>query len=373
MNRRPQKSRSSYDAFAPSHMTRFKASSPDSTFFERRKRRSPGMAILRAAALLLTAALVVNFVSNLFVHVERVSVPVTGLTQEFDGYTILHISDLKGAAFGRDQSRLIGAVEDEKIDAVILTGDMVSPLGDAQPLYALLEALKSELPGTPVYFIAGDSDPAPASMEHASGGSPFAPWVLGAQQRGAQLLSAPQPITRENKTIWLTTGAQLTLDLDTMQKQYEQSYLRALGSGDENEIELAAYHLTALEDTRSARETMTMDDVYITLSHVPSAKGELALNPDSLIGQIDLQLCGHYLGGLIRLPLIGPVFVPSQSLPLYGLFPGSAFCSGLTREGRTWVYTSPGLGASDPLYPAFFFRLFNPPTVTLITLTPSAL
>ena len=77
--------------------------------------------------------------------------------------------------------------------------------------------------------------------------------------------------------------------------------------------------------------------------------------------------------GLMRLPLAGPIFIPSETLPLYGLFPGDSMHSGLNRSGRTAVYISPGLGSSDESYPPFFFRLFNPPTVTLITLTPSSL
>ncbi|MBR2943006.1 MAG: metallophosphoesterase, partial [Clostridia bacterium] len=302
MNRRPQKSRSSYDAFTPAHMSRFRASSPDSTFFEKRRRRSPGMVILRAAALLLTATLIANFLSNFFVHVRSVDVPITGLTADFDGFTLLHLSDLKGVSFGSGQSRLISAIKDEKIDAILLTGDMVSPLGDAQPLYALLEAFADTLPGTPIYFIAGDADPQPLSMEHASGGSPFAPWVLGAQQRGAEFLSQPQRITRGNQTLWLTTTAQLTLDLDTMQRQYEQSYLRAQQSGDENEVEMTAYNLNTLEATRSARAAMAPEDVYITLAHVPPAASDLTATPDSLISRIDLALCGHYLGGLMHIP-----------------------------------------------------------------------
>ena len=67
--------------------------------------------------------------------------------------------------------------------------------------------------------------------------------MLGAQQRGAQLLSGPQAITRSEQTLWLTSSIHLTLDVDTMQGQFEQQYLRALPTGDENEIELATFNL----------------------------------------------------------------------------------------------------------------------------------
>ena len=370
MNRRPQKSRSSYDAFSPVHTTHFRAAAPDTRFFDARKRRSPLLTALGGAALLLTAVIAFNFIANFFVRVERISVPVTGLTEAFSGYTLLHISDLKGASFGSDQGRLSMALGDAQFDAVLLSGDMVSPLGNAQPLYALIDALKSLRPGASIHFIAGDSDPEPASMVHATGGSPFAPWVLGAQQRGAVWLSAPQAITKDDQTLWLCTSAQLSLDINTMQPQYEQRYLNALDGGDQNEIDLATHNLRQLEETRAARSAMQESDVYVALTHVPPMQEELQ---GEAARRIDLLLCGHYLGGLMRLPAVGPLFIPSPNLPLYGLFPGDGMRCGLTRSGRTHVYVSPGLGTSDESYPPFFFRLFNPPTVTLITLTPSSL
>jgi len=370
MNRRPQKSRSSYDAFSPGHATRFRASAPDTRFFDARRQRSPLLSALPVFACAAALVFIVNFIANFFVHVERISVPVTGLTEPFVDYTILHISDLKGDVFGRDQSLLTLALGDAQYDAVLLTGDMISPLGNAEPFYALIDALKAHNPGTPIYFIAGDSDPEPVSMLHASGGSPFAPWVLGAQQRGAQWLSAPQQVTRGEQSLWICTTAQLSLDIDTMQPQYEQRYLNALSSGDGIETELATHNLRQLENTRAAHRTMAESDVYIAMTHVPPMQEELQGHAAS---QIDLLLCGHYLGGLMRLPFAGPVFIPSRTLPWYGLFPGDDMRSGLTHAGRTAVYASPGLGSSDENYPPLFFRLFNPPTVTLITLTPSSL
>lgn len=370
MNRRPQKSRSSYDAFLPGHAARFRASAPDARFFDARRRRSPLAAFLSCAVLLLSAVFAINFLLNFFVHVRRFSVPVTGLTEDFSDYTILHISDLKGHSFGANQSRLSMALGDADFDVAVLTGDMISPLGNAQPLYALIEAIHKLQPGAPIYFIAGDSDPEPVSMVHASDGSPFASWVLGAQQLGANLLSAPKQLTRGSQSLWLCTTAQLSLDLDTMQPQYEQRYLDALDAGNPCEVELATFNLRQLEETRSARKHMKQDDVFVSMTHVPPLQDELQGQAAS---QIDLLLCGHYLGGLIRLPLIGPLFIPSLDSPLYGLFPGDNMHCGLTRIGRTYIYTNPGLGGSDELYPPFFFRLFNPPSVSLISLSPSSI
>ena len=373
MNRRPSKSRSGYDAFSPEHTSHFTASAPDHRFFEPRRRSRPGRRILLLIVLSLVLILVPNFVVNRFVHVSRVSVPIRGLTEAFEGYTILHVSDLKGALFGSDQRLVRFALRDASFDAVVMTGDMVSSRGNAQPLYALIEVLRELNPDAPIYFIAGDDDPEPVSMDYAPGGSPFAPWVLGARQRGAQLLSAPVGIEREGQTLWLTTGSQLSLDIDAMQGQFELRYLNAQAGGDENEIELAAYNLGWLEQTRIARAAMRDTDAIIAVTHVPPSDEEILRSSGTPYERVGLVLCGHDLGGLIRLPVAGPVFVPSQSLPRYGLFPGANTVSGLRRAERTWVYTSPGLGSGDAHYPSLFFRLFNPPTVTLLSLTPSSL
>ena len=366
MNRRPSQSRSGYDAFSSRSAAHFTAATPGNDFFDVRRKKPLHLRLALYFFLFFSAVLAINLAVNQFVHVRRVSVPVTGLSEEFDGYTLLHISDLKGKSFGADQSRLSSALSRKRFDAVIITGDMISALGNAQPFYALIDQLRTLNPEAPIYFISGDGDPPVTGESYFTGGSPFAPWVLGAQQRGAHLLGSPVAISRDDQTLWLTTVSLLNLDLNTMQGQFELQYLDALSSGDENAIELAAYHLARLEETRSARKAMTDQDAVIALMHAPPTS-------DDLQDAIDLILCGHSLGGLIRLPFIGPVFMPSSSLPRYGLFPGSNVNAGLSRQGKTQVYVSCGLGAGSDEYPSFFFRLFNPPSVSLITLTPSSI
>lgn len=374
MNRRPSQSRIGYDSFSPRHTAHFTASTPSHDFFDSRKKRPLFFRLAFFLFCFLLITLIANFAVNRFVHVKKLSVPVRNLSTDFDGYTILHISDLKGASFGSKQQMLFFALGDEQYDAVALTGDMLSQKENAQPLYALIDTLKAHNPSAPIYFIAGDSDPDPASTEHFAGGSPFAPWVLGAQQRGARLLSSPQAITREDSTLWLTNAGNMNIDIDTMQEQFEQQYIRAMRSGDENEIELATYNLKWLEETRAARRMIAPEDAIITLTHVPPTQQEMnSFGSSSLWGQIDLMLCGHYLGGMIRLPLLGPLFIPSSLLPRYGVLPGSSAFCGMSRISGTSLHISSGLGSANDDYPSFFFRLFNPPTVTLLTLTPSTM
>jgi len=374
MNRRPNQSRTGYDSFSPRHAAHFTAATPNHDFFITRKKKPLYRRLAFFIFALLLVLLVVNFAVNQFVHVRFLSVPVKGLPAEFEGYTLLHISDLKGASFGAQQQMISFALDKQHYDAALLTGDMLSEKGNPQPLYALLDALKALNSQAPIYFIAGDDDPTPTSSEYFTGGSPFAPWVLGAQQRGAQLLSSPQPIVREESTLWLTSAGNMSIDIDTMQGQFELQYLRALHGRDENEIELATHNLKWLEETRSARAKIAPSDVIVALTHVPPTRQEIdAFGAPGLWGEIDLMLCGHYLGGLLRLPALGPLFIPASNLPRYGVFPGKDTYCGMHRFSSTSLYVSPGLGSATDDYPALFFRLFNPPTITLLTLTTSTM
>jgi len=373
MNRRPSQSRTGYDSFSQRRASRFTAATPGNDFFDARRKKPLKQRLALYFFLFFLAILTVNFIVNQFIHVQHIEVSITGLHEDFDGYTLLHISDLKGASFGSSQGMLSFALGENSYDAVVLTGDMLSLHGNAHPLYALVEQLRAHNASAPIYFISGDDDPDVTSESYFTGGSPFAPWVLGAQQRGAQLLASPQAVTRGDQSLWLTTGSHLNLDIDTMQIHFEQQYLSALSSGDENAIELATHNLKWLEETRAARKAIAPGDAIITLTHTPPSADDLSGVPGSLTAQVDLVLCGHTLGGLIRLPLVGPVFIPSANLPRYGLFPGYSANYGLSRQGRTQVYVSPGLGSASDDYPSFFFRLFNPPTVTLVTLTPSSI
>ena len=291
MNRRPSQSRTGFDSFSPQHTAHFKAAQPGGEFFEPKPRASLGRRLLLALLLMTLIALAVNLAVNQFVRVARVTVPIRRMDPAFEGYTLLQISDLKGATYGSNQALIRFALQNEDFDAVVFTGDMVSSRGNAQPLYALIEMLRELKPDAPIYMIPGDKDPLPTSMSYATGGSPFAPWVLGAKQRGGQLLSAPVQIERDGHTLWLTTSALLSLDMDTMQAQFERQYLDALADGDENAIELTTYNLQWLTETRNARAKMTDADVYIALTHVPPADEELeSAYPGSLRERVHLVL-----------------------------------------------------------------------------------
>lgn len=69
---------------------------------------------------------------------------------------------------------------------------------------------------------------------------------------------------------------------------------------------------------------------------------------------VDLMLSGHNHGGQIRLPLVGPVFMPSRYSRRYD--------RGAYRSGKTLLYVSQGVGGKHPV------RYNCPPEITRLIL-----
>ena len=258
-----------------------------------------GRRLLLALLLMTLIALAVNLASISLCGSPASPCRSDGWIPRLRATPLLQISDLKGATTGSNQALIRFALQNEDFDAVVFTGDMVSSRGNAQPLYALIESAARAEAGRADLHDSGRQRPSARLHELRHRRQPVRPWVLGAGQRGGQLLSAPVQIERDGHTLWLTTSALLSLDMDTMQAQFERQYLDALADGDENAIELTTYNLQWLTETRNARAKMTDADVYIALTHVPPADEELeSAYPGSLRERVHLVLCGHYQGGL---------------------------------------------------------------------------
>ena len=370
MNRRPSQTLHNQK----NHPGRYHTTSADSftpAAYSNRRRISIYPFFVAAIFILL---LLCNTIINRFVAVYRVSIPIKHLSSELDGITLLQISDLKGAEFGTCQSGIVARIKGEHIDAVVLTGDMISPQGNAKPLYNLLDALTEALPGVPIWFIAGDSDPEPVSMQYASEGSCYASWILGASRHGGRLLRSPVRILENEASVWLIPGADVSLDLRLEEERFRQIYAVAQNSGDEIQSELARFHLARLSEFRDAQRAVHSEDLCIALFH--AVDPDTDKQPNGLAGVetygMDTILAGHWLGGLLRIPCVGPLFIPSVHLKNGGLLPGAGY-SGLSHIGELPLYTSPGLGPGDTKYPPFFFRFANPPSITLIRFLASGI
>lgn len=330
--------------------------------------------------------LIVLAVNDRSVNTEYESIIITGLPDDFEGYKILHLSDLQGKNFGQDQSSLSRIIGNLSYDAVVITGDMVGENGDASAFYALLDVLNSR---KPVYFIAGDSDPAPLRSEARDNSSEtltlsqmvLADWVLGAQERGAILLNTPMKITKGSGNIWLLPDTFLNLDIahaaellkEEMEQEKESMLLGITESRDD--LPFTSYRYQMMSKAEQLLQTYSSQDIIIMLAHEVPTDSQIYVSQDSLTQEElkaffpapDLLLSGHFCGGEWRIPGLGAFHISSRMSARYGWFPKQSYVEGLRSVGGTMVYTSPGLSVTDDTL--FSFRLMNPPKVTLITLT----
>lgn len=338
------------------------------------------VAFLLALAILLAAMLLL--MNNSDIAVDKATLAIAGLSPDFEGYTILLMSDLQGQSMGDQQAKLLSVVNQQNYDIAILAGDMVGKKGDAQPLLDLLSGMTG---GKPVYFIAGDSDPGPMLDEPRALSSgtleqfTLEDWIVQAEELGATYLDTSTAIKVGASTLWLTPasllnvnasetlsrlGAQVTLETQEVLDGLDAAY-RALP--------FTSYRQQCLDALSAAVKSMTDSDLHIAVAHQPPSDEFLqsaytSSQSDSFLRAVDLVLAGHYCGGNWKLPFVGALYIPSDDLPRHGWFPARSQVEGYRLSGSTGVYVTGGLGATDAIHTPGF-RLANKSKVTLITLT----
>lgn len=102
MNRRQDRFQNPYQNFSTNYAGKHKAVSASYEMFTPPRRNfKPLLLILLLFALLIGGSLLYSAIVGRMVSVSEVSALIPGLPKEFEGYTILHISDLYGARFGK--------------------------------------------------------------------------------------------------------------------------------------------------------------------------------------------------------------------------------------------------------------------------------
>lgn len=109
------------------------------------------------AGCIAGVALVFGFVwfSNNLITVSRYKIKSAKAPQ--DGVKIVHISDLHGKPFGKDNKRLLKKVAKEQPDFIAVTGDIIHKYRDRDTAVALkaVEGLKNI---APVYYVSGNHE-----------------------------------------------------------------------------------------------------------------------------------------------------------------------------------------------------------------------
>ncbi len=265
----------------------------------------------RQCVCLVIAALLGVFIwwNNCALTISRVEIEA-GVGK---GIRILHLSDVHGAWFGKDQSRIAGYAEEIGPDVIVITGDFIDKRCDERAAVRLIERM-SEL--APVYCVTGNHE----ELERRAG--------TGTYER---LLAAVEKMENaaflRGETVYLTDEISLTgaddIPFAGGMDTYPE-YLTGLSAAAEGEFR-------------------------ILLAHRPEMFRFYAE------AGFDLTLSGHAHGGQFRLPVIGGLYAPGQ-----GFFP-EYDSGGFVYTNGCMMHVSRGLGNS-----VFPLRLFNRPEMTVL-------
>jgi predicted MPP superfamily phosphohydrolase len=244
----------------------------------------------------------------LAIEVRRVEVALPNLPAAFDGFTILHLSDLHVDSSTEFVDALVACLRPLDYDLSVLTGDYrTRTFGPFSPTLVGLERLRREIKGD-AFAVLGNHDTLRL--------------VPGMEAMGYRLL--------------LNEWTKLTLGSDAI-------YLS--GIDDAHYYRMENFHRAAHDIPRGA--------LSILLSHTPEVYRHAAH------ADYDLMLCGHTHGGQICLPGGVPVLTDADS--------PRRLARGAWRYQGMIGYTSAGAGTS-----IVDVRLNCPPEVTLHRLRRAA-
>ena len=266
--------------------------------------------------LLVLAALVAACIllSKYGLEVTRLKLGFEELPAGFDGFRIVQLSDLHGSRFGENNARLLEAVTAEGPDIIALTGDFLDE-GETERELPELEALVRELSAiAPVYFVSGNHD-----------------WASGEAYTLFETLEAAGAVCLRNEHLRLERGGDSIV-------------------------------LAGVDDPNGPAEMAEPDEFVASLRQEAPDSFVLLLAHRAYWAErypeldVDLILCGHTHGGIVRLPFVGGLAASNM-----GLFP--EYDAGLFELPSYTLFISRGLGNSVPLP-----RFLNTPEAVSIEL-----
>jgi len=229
------------------------------------------------------------------------------LPEAFDGYTLLHLSDLHADMYPPAIEALVQRIQGMRYDAVVLTGDYRAwTFGEIERSMEGMQVVRDHLNG-PIYGVLGNHDTIRMVPELEAMGI-------------RMLLNESVAIERDGAAIHLAG------------------------------IDDAHYY--RVDNIEKAAEGIPLSAVAILLSHTPEIYRQAAH------AGFDLFFCGHTHGGQICLPGGFPLTLDARCPRRLG--------SGAWSHARMQGYTSAGAGTS-----IVEVRINCPPEITLHTLRRS--
>ena len=285
----------------------------------RKKRRHP---------LAWLAALVVLAVGGWFwfqwqcwgLQVTRTGAALKRLPGEFDGYRIVHLSDLHGHEYGQGSEELLALVREQEPDLIVVTGDLIDQESQLEMIPALAQGLSDIAPS---YYVTGNHE-----------------WGLG------------------TGTVKELKGLLSQYGVTPLSNQYE---LLERGG--------AQIVLAGIDDPNGYADQKTPEELFAEIeNNAPGLFTLLLAHRNDHFGQYaaagyDFVLSGHGHGGIVRLPFLGGLLGTNRQF-----FPD--WTAGVYTLGDSTLFVSRGLGNNT--VPFQGFRLFNRPELAVVTLKVEA-
>lgn len=286
--------------------------------------------------LWIVLAIVVLGVLLVIVSEDRMVVRSYEINRDFSApVKIALVTDLHSCYYGKEQMELIGAIDGQKPDLILLGGDIFD---DELPDGNTREFLAGIAGRYPCYYVIGNH-------ECRVGATEFANKMKILQSYGVTVLSNECRTVTVNGVTLNICGVEdpevykIKFDKEKDPDGYEKARINRY---DTFEKQLDAVKAQAGEE-----------NFNILLSHRPE------LFESYVSRGFDLVLCGHAHGGQWRLPgLINGVYAPNQ-----GLFP--KYAGGQYEKDGTTMIVSRGLARRMDIVP----RIFNPPELVVITVS----
>lgn len=273
-----------------------------------KNKKKNGKRLKKRIFIALAVLLFVWWYNNFTLCVTQTTVKSHKINDEI---TIVHLTDLHGAVYGKGNTRLISKVSSQQPDVIFVTGDMYTT-GRPSEVPTALSLLAELAKDYPVYYVNGEHDYAYQNTD----------FFDSLENAGVNVMNYKDEIITVKNTKLHVYGISNvyysdTFDLANAFQKDEKNY-------------------------------------SVLLAHIPNFARFADFG-------IDLSLCGDTHGGMFRLPYFGAVYDGEKILPEQK----GDYVKGLYELNGSKMFISSGLGR----YPAPV-RFCNRPEISVIKLMP---
>lgn len=105
---------------------------------------------------MIVALLIFLYIENNVVVFIRYTVNSNKLPNSFDGFNIIHLSDVHGKVFRNENDKIINLIENAKPNIIVVTGDLIDRRRyNEENALKIIDGLKDI---APIYYVTGNHE-----------------------------------------------------------------------------------------------------------------------------------------------------------------------------------------------------------------------